>query len=240
MRFFKILGMLATLGLIVAAVACGAAATPAPQIVEKEVIKEVVATPVPETAMGKAVNCDQFPGAGSRSDPYLVDRIVEGDLEVTSGVCQVSGTVMGDVRVGNDTPECADRTLKYTALGVAEGDIKGNVYASGQACVMVWLGENSTVEGKVVYDALGNMVFKNVVGGEPKDPTDIAEFAGATVKGDLEMKNGFLSASGVSLKNHVAGRIICDGGQPKKLPSSSDDWDGDGKADGTIGGNYEC
>ena len=220
MRLVKILGMLATLGLIVAAVACATAATPAPQIVKKE----VVATSVPEPATEGAVNCDQFPGQGSKSDPYLVESTVEGDLEVTSGVCQVSGTVMGGVRLRNDTPECADRTLKYTALDVADGDIKGNVHASGQACVMVWLGENSTVEGQVVYDALGNMVFKNVVGGEPKDPAEIADFAGATIKGDLEMKNGFLSASGVSQKNHVAGRIICDGGQPKKLPSSGDDW----------------
>ena len=261
MRFIKVLWVLVTLFLVVAAVACGAAAAPAPQIVEKEVIKEVVVTPTPgptpmpvvvEKEVIKevikvvvappvpAVNCDQFPGKGSKKDPYLVNRIVEGDLEVTSGVCQVSGTVMGDVRVGNNTPECADRTLKYTALGVAEGAIKGNIHASGQACVMVWLGENSTVEGNVVYDALGNMVFKNVVGGEPKDPAEIGEFAGATINGDLEMRDGFLSASGVSLKNHVVGRVICDGGRPKKLPSSRDDWDGDGKDDGRIGGNYEC
>ena len=261
MRFIKAIGILVTLGVIVAAVACGAAAAPAPQIVEKVVIKEVVATPTPgptpmpvvvEKVVIKevikvvvappvpAINCDEFPGKGSKKEPYLVDRTVEGDLEVTSGVCQVSSTVMGDVIVGNDTPGCADRTLKYTALGVAKGVIKGDVHASGQACVMVWLGEDSTVEGKVVYDALGNMVFKNVVGGEPKDPAEIPEFVGATINGDLEMKNGFLSASGVSLKNHVAGRIICDGGQPKKLPSSRDDWDGDGIADGTMGGNYEC
>jgi len=257
MRFIKVLGLLAALGLIVAAVACGAAAAPAPQIVEKEVIKEVVVTPTPgptpmpvvvEKEVIKvvvatpvpAVNCDQFPGKGSKKDPYLVDRTVEGDLEVTSGVCQVSGTVMGDVRVSNNTPECADRSLKYTALGVAEGSIKGNVHASGQACVMVWLGKNSTVEGNVVYDARGNMVFKTVVGGEPKDPTEIANFAGATVNGDLEMRKGFLSASGVSQKNHVLGRVICDGGRPKKLPSNRNDWDGDGVDDGRIDGNYGC
>ena len=252
--------MLVALGLIVAAVACGAAAAPAPQIVEKEVIKEVVvtptpgptpmpvvvekevikvvvATPVPEPA---TVNCDQFPGKGSKKDPYVVDRTVEGDLEVTSGVCQVSTTILGDVRVENDSPECADRSLKYTALGVAEGSINGNFHASGQACVMVWLGKNSTVEGKVVYDARGNMVFKTAVGGEPKDPADIMEFAGATIMGDLEMKNGFLSASGVSQQNHVLGRIICEGGRPKKLPSNRNDWDGDGKNDGRVDGNYGC
>ncbi|MFQ6029007.1 MAG: hypothetical protein ACE5Q6_16120, partial [Dehalococcoidia bacterium] len=161
--------------------------TPMPVVMEKEVIKEVVkmveVTPVPGPALVEAVNCNQFPGQGSKSDPYLVDRDVAGDLEITSGVCQVSSTVQGNVKVGNDTPECADRSLKYTALGLSEGAIKGDIHATGQACVMVWLGENSTVEGKVVYDALGNMVFKNVVGGEPKDPVKIAEFAGATVLG---------------------------------------------------------
>ncbi len=121
MRFNKVLGMLADMGLIVAAVACGAAAAPAPQIVEKEVIKEVVATPTPGPTLMPvvvekevikevikvvvappvpAVNCEQFPGQGSKKDPYLVNRTVEGDLEVTSGVCQVSGTVMGNVMVG--------------------------------------------------------------------------------------------------------------------------------------------
>ena len=89
MRFIKVLGMLAALGLIVVAVACGARPAPAPQILEKEVIREVLVTPTPgptpmpvvvEKEVIKvvvatpvpAINCNQFPGKGSKEDPYLV------------------------------------------------------------------------------------------------------------------------------------------------------------------------
>ncbi|MFQ6029887.1 MAG: hypothetical protein ACE5Q6_20620 [Dehalococcoidia bacterium] len=191
-------------------------------------------------ASAGAVNCDTFPGVGDKTDPYVVSGTLEDNLEITHGVCQVIGTVEGNVMITDEA--CAgwpgDLTTNgdkpFTAIDVSGGTIEGNIEASGGACLMVWLEDGASVEGNVIYAGQGNLVFKNVISGEPG-------IAGAKVDGNLEVNGGFLSPSGSSTSNYVDGNIICNGGEPKKgLGSGSEtDWDGDGTDDGTIGGNYE-
>ncbi len=174
-------------------------------------------------ASASAVNC--------ADPPYnnVVSGTLEGNLEISGygTVCLVTGTVEGNVTVQNDDPSCETRP-PFVALDLEGGTIEGNVKAAGKRCVMVWLVDNATVNGNIIYEAEGNLGF-------------LGDFAGARVHGNVLLKNGLLWATGASTSNQVDGNIICNGGEPLGGLGSGGEsnWDGvDGDADGTVGGAH--
>jgi hypothetical protein len=174
-------------------------------------------------AAAEAVNC--------ADGPYnnLVSGSLEASLEISDhgGVCVVTGTVKGDVTVHNDDPACNSRP-PFVALALEGGTIEGNVKAAGSRCVMVWLVDDATVNGNVIYQAEGNLGF-------------LGDRSGATVHGNVLLKGGVLWATGAASSNWVGGNIVCNGGEPLGgLGSGSDfNWDGtDGDVDGTVGAKY--
>jgi hypothetical protein len=174
-------------------------------------------------AAARAVNC--------ADPPYnnLVSGSLGSNLEISvhGSVCVVTGTVKGNVTVRNDDPACDSRP-PFVALDVEGGTIEGNVKAVGSSCVMVWLVDDATVNGNVIYQAEGNLGF-------------LGDRAGATVHGNVLLRNGLLWSTGASFSNRVDGNLVCNSGEPLGGPGSSSDfnWDGaDGDLDGTIGGKY--
>ena len=186
---------------------------------------------------GRTINCNDAPYNNT------ISGVVEGDVEVTNGVCTVTadGTVEGNVSVID--PLCdgwdPEHDIKpFVAINVLVGTIEGNVRSSGGPCVMVWLRDGATVEGNVVHDSLGNMGF-------------LGDTTGAIVEGHVVVKAGQLWASKSSVSNQVYGNIICsgDGAPTGPEPGSATDWDGrldDGgtpagtTVDGVLSGNYNC
>jgi hypothetical protein len=174
-------------------------------------------------AAARTVNCADAPYNNR------ISGLLEANLEITvhGSVCLVTGTVTGNVTVRNEDPQC-DTRPPFVALDLEGGAIEGNVKAAGRRCVMVWLVDNATVSGNVIYEAEGNLGF-------------LGDLAGATVRGNVLLKDGLLWATGASASNRVDGNLVCNGGEPLGgLDSGSDfNWDGaDGDLDGTIGGAY--
>jgi hypothetical protein len=174
-------------------------------------------------APARTVNC--------ADPPYnnLVSGTLRANLEISvhGSICLVTGTVTGNVTVRNNDPQCDSRP-PFVALELGGGTIEGNVKAVGRRCVMVWLVDDATVNGNVIYKAEGNLGF-------------LGDSAGATVDGTVLLKNGLLWATGASSSNRVDGNIVCNGGEPLGGQGSGSDvdWDGtDGDHDGTIGGRY--
>lgn len=92
-----------------------------------------------EAATARAVNC--------ADPPYnnVVSGMLEANLEISvhGTICLVTGTVEGNVTVGNDDPQCETRP-PFVALDLEGGTIEGNVKAVGKRCVMVWLVDAAT------------------------------------------------------------------------------------------------
>ena len=217
MRYFKTLGAFGALALVVATLAV------------------LIAGPA-SAAPGGTVNCADAPYNNA------ISGVVEGNVEITeyNTICVVSGTIMGNVTVKNESPACFAGFSPFVALSVEGGTIEGNVRSHGGKCVMIWLRDGATVEGNVVHDSLGNLGFLGVISGVD---------GGATVNGNVVVKAGHLWAKGDATHNRVDGHIICDGGEPRFPATGSEtDWDGDngpiggdlGDPDGDIGKQYKC
>jgi hypothetical protein len=174
------------------------------------------------------------------SPPYdnVIGGTLDGDLEISlyGAICVVTGTVRGDVVVRNDDARCQTRP-PFVALDLQGGTIKGDVRAAGQECVMVWLGDDAVVKGKIAYGADGNLGF-------------LGNDTGARVGGNVFLDGGFLWATGNSNTNRVDGNLKCRGGQPVGFAelATATNWDGAGldpgdrtvDVDGTVGGRYRC
>ena len=178
------------------------------------------------------INCAQHPYSNA------ISGTLRSDLEISlyGTECVVTGTVKGDVTVLNDDPRCRTRP-PFVALDLQGGTVEGNVIASGEACVMSWLGDGAQVEGTIAYAAEGNLGF-------------LGERAGATVDGNVLLGGGLLWATGASTTNRVDGNLLCLGGEPAGFAAlaTATNWDGAGvdpvdatvDVDGTIGGRYRC
>jgi WD40-like Beta Propeller Repeat len=168
----------------------------------------------------------------------VISGTLQGDLEISlyGTVCVVTGTVRGDVSVRNTDPRCQTRP-PFVALDLQGGTITGDVTATGDACVMVWLGDGGIVRGEIRYKAEGNLGF-------------LGDAIGSVVRGDVALKSGFLWATGISTTNRVDGNLTCRGGRPVGAAdlATATNWDGAGLEpgdravdfDGTIGGRYRC
>ncbi len=136
MRYFKTLGVLGALALVVATLAI------------------MLAIPA-SAAPGGTVNCNDAPYNN------IISGVVEGNVEITDydTTCLVTGTIMGNVTVMNESSDCFAEFSPFVALNVIGGTIEGNVKSHGGKCVMIWLRDGATVEGNVIHDSLGNLGF---------------------------------------------------------------------------------
>jgi hypothetical protein len=181
------------------------------------------------------------PGVVNCADPpydNVISGTLDGNLEISlyGSVCVVTGTVLGDVSVRSTDPRCQTRP-PFVALDLQAGTIKGDITATGDACVMVWLGDGGIVGGDIRYKAEGNLGF-------------LGDATGSVVRGDVALKSGFLWATGISTTNRVDGNLTCRGGRPVGSAdlATATNWDGAGlepgdrtaDVDGTIGGRYRC
>ena len=190
--------------------------------------------------VGRAGTTDCFDAPWGGTIP--AGETVNGNLSVTrqdapadprGSVCVLLGEVHGNVKVEDDSAGCASRP-PFTALEVIGGTIGGNVTSEGGLCAMIWLRDGATVDGNVTHGAEGNLGF-------------LGNSSGASVDGNVHVKNGFLWATGSSTTNEVAGNIKCSGdGTTVGSPGTGDasNWDGlvgdDLSADGSLGGKYDC
>ena len=215
MRYFKTLGALGALAIMVATLAI------------------LLAGPASAGPSG-TVKCSTFPGTGAPGDPYLITGTVDSNLVVDDGRCRVTdtGIVVGNVTVMSDSVSCPSGT--FIAINVMGGTIKGNVRSSGGPCVMIWLNDGALVEGDVIHDSLGNVGFTGGGSGAIVEGHVVAKnghlWAGAASATNQIYGNIICSGDGapfVGPGNHTN----WDGsnGKPKT-----------GIKDGVLSGNYNC
>lgn len=197
-------------------------------------------------ASPKAVSCFAGPYEGR----VAADQVVPGDLlvhrlktpnDARGSICQILGTVEGNVVVADRSAGCNSRP-PFTAVELVGGTVEGNIRSVGGLCAMIWLRDGtfvggsgaSRVDGNVIHHAGGNLGF---LGNGP----------GAIVGGDAVVHAGGLFATGASNTNLIRGDLVCAGGVPAggAGTGTSTNWDGietatDAGPDGKILGSYLC
>lgn len=154
------------------------------------------------------------------------------DCATTELNCDIEILEGGVVKIGGDNRETCvngDITMEGGLLDVRR-EVSGDLEAEQRA--VIDLGAKAIIHGDIELEDSSTLDFKANI------PKNNPNAGGAQVFGDVEIEDGAgLFATGKNEKNLVAGDIEC---EQAIVGANATDWDGDGKNDGTISGDFEC